>query len=174
MTDYKNLPHSYTGGVRPMNIEGRFGHERARLSGEFTDADRAWRKQWLKDQILAHDEPRHVPELEASCKNPIRRFYQYPFAKLEAALTPIIGKNKAFAVRFTTSRFLSVYAGLLYFTYWVKYNPAEWTKMGGLEFFVSRGDCLPCHENFPSVTNRTKPSDYNDRGFSKRKVFLDL
>lgn len=34
-----------------LSLQGRFGNERSRLSGEFTDADRAWRKQWLKDQV---------------------------------------------------------------------------------------------------------------------------
>ncbi|OQR72150.1 NADH:ubiquinone oxidoreductase [Tropilaelaps mercedesae] len=181
MSTRTNLPCSDTGGVKPMNIEGRFGQERARLSGEFSDAERAWRKQWLKDQlcgifaqILAPDEPRYVPELRESCRNPIRRFYQYPFEKFEAALVPKIGKNKAFLARFFTSRFISTYVLVLYFTYWGQYNQSDWTRTGGLMITRAGRDVLPCHTDYPKVSGNTKPSDYADKGFSQRKVFLDL
>lgn len=41
---------SETGGVRPMGIAGRMVRERERLVG-MTDAERAWRAQYLKDQV---------------------------------------------------------------------------------------------------------------------------
>lgn len=73
---------------RPMLLEGPFDHERARLDGTFTDEDRKWRKTFLKDQELAHNEPRHVPELNRT--NPIRRAFRFPldfvFSKLEPTL----------------------------------------------------------------------------------------
>ncbi|KAL1466986.1 hypothetical protein MTO96_005858 [Rhipicephalus appendiculatus] len=91
MADPSKLPHSETGGVRPMSIEGRFANERTRLTGEFTDADRAWRKKWLEDQHLSPNEPRKVPELERALKNPFRRFYRAPMDALFARLEPALG-----------------------------------------------------------------------------------
>lgn len=44
---------SETGGVRPMAIAGRMVRERERLVG-MTDAERAWRAQYLKDQVCFH------------------------------------------------------------------------------------------------------------------------
>lgn len=73
---------------RPMLLEGPFDNERARLDGTFTNEDRKWRKTFLKDQELAHNEPRHVPELHR--QNPIRRAFRFPldfvFSKLEPTL----------------------------------------------------------------------------------------
>lgn len=42
---------SETGGARPMAIAGRMVRERERLVG-MTDAERAWRSQYLKDQVI--------------------------------------------------------------------------------------------------------------------------
>ncbi|KAH9376986.1 hypothetical protein HPB48_021540 [Haemaphysalis longicornis] len=91
--DESKLPHSHTGGVRPMSIEGRFADERTRLSAEFTDADRAWRKKWLEDQHLSPNEPRHVPELERALKNPFRRFYRFPMDYIFGRLEPFLGPH---------------------------------------------------------------------------------
>lgn len=70
-----------------MSIEGPYARERNRVEG-MTDADRQWRKQYLKDQVLSHNEPRLIPESEQY--NPIRRFYRFPlnfiFKKLEPTL----------------------------------------------------------------------------------------
>lgn len=82
-----------TGGnsSRPVSLEGPYKNERSRLEGTFTDADRQWRKQWLKDQELSHHEPRPIPESQRY--NPIRRFYRFPlnyvFAKLEPTLVSL-------------------------------------------------------------------------------------
>lgn len=83
------VAQSDTGGVKPFPIGGRLVRERERLLG-MTDEERAYRKQYLKDQILAHDEPREVPEYWLERTNPIRRFYQFPLATVEKALTPVI------------------------------------------------------------------------------------
>lgn len=69
-----------------MSIEGPYHHERDRVS--WSDADRQWRKQWIKDQILHPDEPRRVPELEKATRNPIRRFFAVPSAMLYRFLEP--------------------------------------------------------------------------------------
>ena len=72
--------------LQPMSIEP-FPFERQRLSG-MTDADRALRKQWVHDQILAPNEPRYVPELFP--KNPIRKMLGAPWNALFRVLRPII------------------------------------------------------------------------------------
>lgn len=83
------MEHSATGGVQPFPIGGRLVRERERLRG-MTDEERAWRKQYLKDQILSKNEPVHVPEYWNEITNPIRRIYQMPTRMLEAVLTPVI------------------------------------------------------------------------------------
>lgn len=47
---YNFFAFTDTGGVKAFPIEGPFKRERARVEG-MTDADRAYRKQWLKDQV---------------------------------------------------------------------------------------------------------------------------
>jgi len=169
-----DLPHSYTGGVKPMNIEGRFGHERSRLSGEFTDVDRAWRNQWLKDQILAHDEPRRVPELEVAHRNVFRRVYRAPMDALFKALEPMLGQNNAIFGRWMVPKLAFIYLGFCAFHYMGKYNQNDWTRHSGLTILSSRPDILPCHENFPQLSEKSKPQDYADRGFNTRKVLRNI
>lgn len=72
---------SQSGGAKPMAIQGRMAHERERLSG-MTEAERAWRKQWLKDQVLNPKEPLFIPKDSPELLNPIRRFYRWPLDKL--------------------------------------------------------------------------------------------
>jgi NADH dehydrogenase (ubiquinone) 1 beta subcomplex subunit 6 len=60
-----------------MSITGRVERERERLTGMSTE-ERAWRKKWLKDQILSPSEPRYVRALEKDYYNPIRRAYRFP------------------------------------------------------------------------------------------------
>lgn len=78
-----------TGGVKPIPIAGRMISERERLRG-MTAEERAWRKQWLKDQILSPREPVHVPELKLELMNPIRRAYRKPLDLFGNALKPIL------------------------------------------------------------------------------------
>lgn len=126
--DLSKLPHSETGGVKPMNIEGRFGVERSRLAGEFTDADRAWRKKWLEDQHLSPNEPRKVPELEKALKNPFRRIYRYPMNALFGRLEPVLGPLMTPALRWFVPKVCILYVGGLVLMYNYKYNPHTWTR----------------------------------------------
>ena len=80
---------SETGNVKPMAIGGRMVRERERLVG-MTDAERAWRAQYLKDQVLSHKEPVYVPEYWKERTNGIRRAYQAPLDGLWKALTPVL------------------------------------------------------------------------------------
>lgn len=160
---------SETGGVKPMAIGGRMVRERERLLG-MTDAERAWRAQYLKDQVLAKHEPVDVPEYWKERTNPIRRFYQAPLDGLWKALTPVMGKERAFYVRFWTGKLLMattvLYAGAYYF----KYNSNDWTRKGGWRVITSRQSVLPGDANYPATSDKSKPSDYADRGFGKSPI----
>jgi len=91
-----STPASSTGGVGAFPIGGRVISERERLHGAGMSAEeREWRKKWVKDQELAHDEPRVVPEYWLERTNPIRRFYMAPLDAVHRALTPaMVSKNQ--------------------------------------------------------------------------------
>lgn len=74
-----------TGGVRPMQIEGRTQMERERTMG-MTPEERAWRKKWLQDQVI--NEPKYVKAAEKELLNPLRRFYKFP---LDYVFTKFVG-----------------------------------------------------------------------------------
>lgn len=63
-------------GVYSFPIAGRVASERERTLGVMTPAERAWRKQWLKDQILNANEPCDIEMYWKERTNPIRRIYQ--------------------------------------------------------------------------------------------------
>lgn len=83
------VEHSETGGVKPFPIGGRMVRERERAIG-MTAEERAWRKQYLKDQILTENEPKYVEAYWRERTNPIRRFYKAPLDMMHKALTPIL------------------------------------------------------------------------------------
>lgn len=72
-----------------MWLEGREAYMVERMRG-MTPERRAYRKQFLKDQVLSAREPVFVPELYRELNNPVRRFFRYPFDKLQAFLEPKI------------------------------------------------------------------------------------
>lgn len=163
------MESSDTGGVKAFPIAGRYVNERERLLG-MTDAERAYRNQWLKDQILTDREPVYVPENDRELVNPIRRFYRFPLDKMCDALTPSLGHYKAFTIRFWTGKALMT-LGLTYgIYYYFKYGANNWTKKGGWRIYKSRKAVLPGDPGYPKVSDRTKPSDYNVRGFDKSPI----
>lgn len=81
-----------------MTIGGRMTRERERCIG-MSPEERAWRAQWLKDQILTDREPVYVKELHEQFRNPIRRLYLRPLDKF--ILEPLIPKIVSqFAIQF--------------------------------------------------------------------------
>ncbi|KAL5016236.1 hypothetical protein ScPMuIL_005825 [Solemya velum] len=77
----------------PFSIEPQ-PYERERLSGKGMSAeDRVLRGQWVKDQVLSHNEPRFVEAVQP--KNAFRRFYGKPMDIMFEALQPVIGKIAA-------------------------------------------------------------------------------
>lgn len=162
---------SATGGVKPMSITGRLNRERERLLG-MTDEERAFRKQWLKDQELSPNEPRKVPEMYKATYNPIRRAYRAPLNWLGKALEPVLGAERAFSVRYWTGKALLTVAGAYWVTYYFKYCANDWTRKGGWYTVQSRQAVVEGDPDYPKLSDKTKPSDYADRGF--KNVNLNL
>lgn len=162
---------SQTGGVKPMSIAGRYINERERLLG-MTDAERAFRAQWLKDQELSPNEPRKVPEMYKDTHNIFRRFYRWPLNQFEKALTPIMGGESAHLTRVLTGKGLMAIVGVYWITYYMKYNANDWTRAYGWKVKKSRKAVVEGDIGYPQLSDRTKPSDYMDRGFSKNTLKL--
>jgi len=62
--------------------------------------------------------------------------------------------------------FLAVY-------YWIKYNNSNWEKERGVKIIPQREMVLPGDVRFPRPNPKTESWQYFDRGFHKRKVFLN-
>ncbi|KAI5644982.1 NADH:ubiquinone oxidoreductase, NDUFB6/B17 subunit domain-containing protein [Phthorimaea operculella] len=159
---------SQTAGVKPMAIAGRVASERERCLG-MTDAERAWRKQWLQDQVL-HGEPIEVPEYWRERTNPIRRFYRFPLDTLFKGLAPMLGQSRAQDYRYITGKLGMIAVGILGIHYYFKYNGNDWTKKGGWRVMKSKPMVLPGQENFPFQSPRSDPSDYASRNFKNSPI----
>ncbi|XP_026758738.1 NADH dehydrogenase [ubiquinone] 1 beta subcomplex subunit 6 [Galleria mellonella] len=158
-----------TAGVKPMTIAGRVASERERCMG-MTDAERAWRKQWLKDQVLAPNEPVYVEEYWRERTNPIRRFYRKPLDKLFTALIPMLGEERAVNYRYITGKLGLIAIGVLSVHYYFKYQGNDWTKKGGWRVLRTKPTVLPGQPGFPFKSERSKPSDYADRNFKNSVI----
>ncbi|XP_018565557.1 uncharacterized protein LOC108906705 [Anoplophora glabripennis] len=162
---------SQTGGVKPMSITGRLTSERERLLG-MTDEERAFRKQWLKDQELSPNEPRKVPEMYKATYNPIRRLYRAPLDLLGKALEPALGAQRALTIRYWSGKALLGIAGAYWFTYYFKYCANDWTRKGGWKVVQSRTAVVEGDPDYPKLSDRSEPRDYADRGFKNMDLNL--
>lgn len=157
-----------TAGVKPMAIAGRVAIERERCLG-MTDVERAWRKQWLKDQILAPNEPVHVEEYWRERTNIFRRIYRMPLDKIYSMLTPVLGASRAADYRYITGKLGLIGVGILCGHYYFKYNGNDWTKKGGWRVHKSKPLVLPGQAGFP-YRSGFKPDDYATQGFKKSPI----
>ncbi|KAG8191462.1 hypothetical protein JTE90_020711 [Oedothorax gibbosus] len=170
-----NFPSSETGGVKPMSIRGIFEREHRRLSDDFNDEERLWRKQWIKDQKLSPNEPRPVSqEWIRETRNPIRRFLSKPWELLEAKMTPVTGVNVAGTFRYLVPKLMVVTAFVYVAWYHLKYNQNNWQRGYGWKVVTNKPTVFPGDDNFPAKRERFQPNDYYESGFKSRKVFLDL
>nr|XP_018895883.1 PREDICTED: uncharacterized protein LOC109029740 [Bemisia tabaci]XP_018895892.1 PREDICTED: uncharacterized protein LOC109029740 [Bemisia tabaci] len=160
-----------TGGVTPMNIEGRLFDQRERLRG-MTDEDRKFRAQFLKDQRLAPHEPvTHLPELYYDLVNPIRRFYRKPldmvFDKLR--IEERFGRETALCYRFFIGKALLLIASGYVATYYFMYNRGTWERKHGWHVHIGREPVYPGEPGYPKLSNRTF-ADYCDREFKNSPI----
>ncbi|RZF44672.1 hypothetical protein LSTR_LSTR000624 [Laodelphax striatellus] len=152
-----------------MNLQGRLARERERLLG-MSPEERQWRKQWIKDQHLSPNEPKVVPELYYELNNPIRRLYRKPLDMLFAPLQGVLGKEMALNARYITGRLLMMTWGAFFGFYWLKYNAQLWETRKGWNTVMTRPSILPGEPDFPWVSQKTKPSDYNEKGFKNSPI----
>lgn len=82
-------PATETGGVLPIDLEGRHRFVRQRLTN-MNDEERAFRRKFLHDQHLSQDEPIVVPEMYKELYNPIRRVFRAPMNVFQQFLAPKI------------------------------------------------------------------------------------
>jgi len=82
-------PANETGGVLPIDLEGRHRFVRQRLTN-MNDEERAFRRKFLHDQHLSQDEPVVVPEIYKELYNPIRRVFRAPMNVFQQFLAPRI------------------------------------------------------------------------------------
>lgn len=154
-----------------MCIAGRYVSERERLHS-MTDAERAFRKQWLQDQILSKNEPRPVPEMYKALYNPLRRFYRWPLDRFQKMLEPTLGHTPSYMIRYFTGKGLMMVGVVYWFAYYAKYNSNDWTRKAGWKVKKSRRVHDLGDEEFPKLSERSKPSEYYSRGFDKNTLNL--
>lgn len=162
---------SDTGGVKPFPIETRLREIRERLLG-MTDEERAYRKQWLKDQELSPNEPRNIPELYKERYNIIRRAYRYPLNQFQNLLAPLVGAPTAYKIRYFTGKIIMGYILICSAAYYFQYNQNSWIRKGGFRAIESRAAVVPGDADFPKLSEREKGSDYAHRGFKDCKLNL--
>merc|ERR1711970_1394578 len=158
---------STTGGAIPIDIEGPMRDVKFRLEFGMTDADRALRKQWLKDQIVAENEPVHVPGLYEAKYNPIRRAFRYPFESLQRKMTPLVGGHTANRMKSNAKLFVFASALLYPLVYYCMYNKTSWEEgHTGVIQYKGRKILMPGQPGYSE--DQSKPKNYYaDFGFSK-------
>lgn len=168
MDKMESNPSTHTGGVKPMSIAGRMVSERERLFG-MSDAERAWRAQWLKDQHLAPDEPLHNPEYYKQRYSGFRRFYRAPFDKFENALIPKVGTELAYFFRHVITKTAMASVGVMYVIYYFKYRGSDWTTKSGLKVNMSRPVVYPGQPGYPNFETK-QDDDYASYGFKNSPI----
>jgi hypothetical protein len=164
----------------PMSLELHMADERVRTAG-LSDAERQWRRKWVKDQHLHPDEPIHVDAVHRQL-NPIRILYRWPWDKLYIHfLRPTFGVFYGTMIRQGVPKFLMVFVGLQGLYYMYKYEGKDWERLKGMDSYtVPRviDKEAEIKEKHPGVWERgfddpTK-SRFLHRSFDKRTAYLDL
>ncbi|XP_011311395.1 NADH dehydrogenase [ubiquinone] 1 beta subcomplex subunit 6 [Fopius arisanus] len=160
--------HSDTGGVKGFPIEGRMLSERERILG-MSPEERAWRAQWLKDQVLAPDEPVYNPEYYKQRYNILRRFYRAPLNVLENALRPTLGAEFSYVIRHMISSAAFTMIGIWGAIYYFKYNQSDWTRKSGFKVGISRKKLFPNDPEWPNYETK-KDNEYASYGFTNSPI----
>jgi len=148
-----------------MAIEGRLHRDRERLAG-MTDAERAWRRQWLKDQRLSPREPLYIARESPHLLNPIRRAMRWPMDRFVfQPLEPLIGTYRAKVARVYLGKVAILFWSTMFIGYYLKYNLQDWTNLSGWRMIKNRRPLYPGDEGYPHAAQMKEPRDYCDRGF---------
>jgi len=175
MAEYRGTGpnHNYFGD-RPMPISGKFKHERERLATEMTMEEREWREKWCKDQELAPDEPKWIPDIDRALMNPIQRLYKTPldwifYKKFE----PVIGPHTAYVLRQVIPKGLLFYMTCLSIWYVFKYRESTWERSTGWTHRWAKPEMFPGDPDWPNPI-RVPHHMHASKGFYERKSFLDV
>ncbi|EFN85855.1 hypothetical protein EAI_12507 [Harpegnathos saltator] len=155
-------------GDRPMSITRRMDRERERMLG-MTDEERAWRKKWLKAQVLAPEEPVMPNNYYKEMYNPLRRFYKWPMNKFQNMLEPVIGPTPALFTRHIISKTAIGIFGVYWLYYHLKYHNMDWTRKGGWKITLSRPRMYPDNKDL-DVLYKVKGNQFHVNGFDKSPI----
>jgi len=170
--EYPRWPESPSFGVIPFEIRGRFGKmERERLTEDFSEIDRQWRIQWIKDQELHPSEPRYVVEMEREFYNPIRRVMRWPGTWIERNIfAPRYGDDHGKDVRRKFKAIFFCYSAVLVTAYFFKYHVTNWEEWGGWKLRLAKEEVLPGDARWPLAHPLGESWRYADQQFSERNV----
>ncbi|XP_014482570.1 PREDICTED: uncharacterized protein LOC106748499 [Dinoponera quadriceps] len=155
-------------GERPMSIARRMIRERERMLG-MTDEERAWRKKWLKAQILAPEEPVWSESLYKEMYNPIRRFYKWPWNRFQDMMEPVLSPQGAFLIRHFITKGAMGTAVLYWIYYHLKYGRMDWMKKSGWKIMVTRTIMYPDNKDLNALY-KVKGNQFYVNGFDKSPI----
>uniref|UniRef100_A0A914Y932 NADH dehydrogenase [ubiquinone] 1 beta subcomplex subunit 6 n=1 Tax=Panagrolaimus superbus TaxID=310955 RepID=A0A914Y932_9BILA len=164
----------------PMSLELHMGNERVRTAG-LTDAERAWRAKWLKDQHLHPDEPIHVDAVHRQL-NPIRILYRWPWDKLyQHFLRPTFGVYYGTAIRVAAPKIMMGFLIFETMYYYWKYEARDWQHLRGIETNKKKETLVRAkeiEEAHPGLIDKSgiaiEKQDYFEPKFGKRTSHFDV
>ncbi|GAU87897.1 hypothetical protein RvY_00685 [Ramazzottius varieornatus] len=176
MAEYRGKgPNANYFGDRPMTIHGRVAEERERLHGSgMTMDEREWREKWCKDQELAPEEPKYIPELDRLLTNPIQRLYKTPLNYIFLdKLGPVIGERPAYWARHIIPKGILGYLAVCGIWWMLKYNEGTWERQGGWVSKWSKPIMYPGDTQWPHRYEFPRQL-YASKMFYERKVLTDV
>jgi hypothetical protein len=177
-------------GKRHLNIEGYYRTFQPRVApdGEFGNADRKWRAQWLKDQKLVGADKHspfgssglnqyqleQIPEFRKARWNIFRRTLRMPMDLIERAVINTTGMHWTKA-RFGRNAFSYGWKGALFFytfAYHMMYRANDWEDRRNWKIRYEKPESVPSHSDFPHQNAfKREKADYNDQNFQKSALF---
>lgn len=167
-----------TGTKKHYIIEGPYRNHQWRvgLTSEFQEADRLWRKQYLKDQVLSpkdlYNDMDRIPEYRKARYNFIRRIARMPGDAFEGVLRGFMSPPNAVVARFFVTRGLAVWALGVGAAFYFTTQESDWTRNQGMRILDRCHAIYPGHPEWPHNTSqkREKPSDFGNRGFEHSPI----
>lgn len=165
----------------PITLSLHMRDERQRLAG-MTNSEREWRKKYLEAQNLHPDEPFFVESAQLPL-NPIRRIYRMPMNFVQQRfLIPTFGLKRANRIRHFAFKWCSVFLGIEFCYYHLKYNQEVWwdsrrvMATGWRPSPSRRAEIEAKYPDMIDIAYATKKhaDDFIDLGFKSRKVCLNV
>ena len=153
---------------KSLPVEGLYKNRAARVSpvGEFSNADRKWRNQWLQNQTLSPADQHAAqifdnPDYGKARYNIFRWIWQAPMNAFEMGLRTKLGVSHVNAC--TIPNCSTIMGKAIVFSwavaYYMLYSSNDWTRVGGWKASISRPTILPGDEG-AELFVREHASDY--------------